>query len=54
MTLATSAAGAKRSWADVARAMQACMTERGHEAADSTVRERARKVWNAIQQDAES
>jgi hypothetical protein len=40
--------------ADVARAMQAWMTERGHEAADSTVRVRARKIWNAIQQDAES
>ena len=40
--------------ADVARAMQAWMTERGHEAADSTVRVRARKVWNAIQKDAEN
>jgi hypothetical protein len=40
--------------ADVARAMHAWMTERGYEAADSTVRMRARKVWNAIQQDAES
>jgi hypothetical protein len=40
--------------AEVARAMQAWMTEHGHEAADSTVRVRARKVWNAIQQDAEN
>jgi hypothetical protein len=40
--------------ADVARAMQAWMTENGYDAADSTVRVRARKVWSAIQQDAES
>jgi len=40
--------------ADVARAMQAWMTENKYEAADSTVRVRARKVWNAIRRDAES
>jgi hypothetical protein len=40
--------------ADVARAMQAWMTENGYEAADSTVRVRARKVWNAIRRDAEN
>jgi hypothetical protein len=40
--------------ADVARAMQAWMTENGHEAAESTVRLRARKVWNAIRRDAEN
>jgi hypothetical protein len=40
--------------ADVARAMQAWITDRGYQAADSTVRVRARKVWNAIQHDSES
>jgi hypothetical protein len=40
--------------ADVVRAMQVLMEERGHEAADSTVKLRARKVWNAIQKDLET
>jgi hypothetical protein len=40
--------------ADIARAMQEWITERGYEAADSTVRIRARKVWNTIQRDAEN
>jgi hypothetical protein len=40
--------------ADIARAMQEWITERGFEAADSTIRIRARKVWNAIKRDAEN
>ena len=40
--------------ADFARAMQDWIMERGYEAADSTVRMRARKVWNAIKRDAEN
>ena len=38
--------------ADIERAMQEWITERGCEAADSTVRIRARKVWTAIKREA--
>jgi S-adenosylmethionine synthetase len=37
--------------ADIGRAMQDWITERGYEAADSTIRIRTRKVWNAIKRD---
>jgi hypothetical protein len=40
--------------ADIERAMHDWITERGYEAADSTIRIRARKVWNAIKRDAEN
>ena len=40
--------------ADIARAMQDWIAERGYEAADSTIRIRARKVWNAIKRDTEN
>jgi hypothetical protein len=40
--------------ADVERAMQQWISEHGFEAAVSTVRERARKLWQAIQREAEN
>jgi hypothetical protein len=40
--------------ADIVRAMRGWMTEREFEAADSTVRKRAQKLWNAIESDAEN
>ncbi len=40
--------------AEIERAMHDWITERGYEAADSTIRIRARKVWNAIKRDAEN
>lgn len=40
--------------ADIQRAMQDWITQRGYSAAESTVRIRARKVWTAIKRDAEN
>lgn len=43
-----------KSQADVIRAMQAWMTERGFDAADSTVKLRARKLMDAIERESEA
>jgi hypothetical protein len=40
--------------ADVGQAMQEWIAKRGYDAADSTVRKRARKLWDAIKRDAEN
>jgi hypothetical protein len=40
--------------ADIARAMHEWIAARGDEVADSTIKIRARKVWNAIKRDAEN
>jgi hypothetical protein len=43
-----------KSQADVERAMQQWITDHGRDAADSTIRIRARKVWQTIKREAEN
>jgi hypothetical protein len=38
--------------ADIARVMQDWITEHGYDAAESTIKLRARKLWQAIKKDA--